>query len=171
MDVKTHTQSSADAAEYMRQHRAAWRSAGFAPMSSMVHEDDKPKLAAYADLTKFEKMLSLVNADDEDAIDLAATRNMPRLPTFDMVEDVRDMAEKQLMLKPSKTAATQAQALLAAVKKYSAKSRNFKQAADADELDDKSRALAVVYSNLTSATFKLADALVRYSPNLGEVDD
>jgi len=169
--MKTQTQFKADAAAYMREHRAAWRSSGFAPMSSMVHEDDKAKLTAFSDITKFEKLLSLVNAEDQDALDLAATRNTPRLPTFDMVEDVKELAERQLMLKPTKGAATQAQSLLGSVKNYSAKARQYKQASLADELDDKARALAVIYSNLTVSTFKLAEALVMNSPNLGDNHD
>lgn len=169
--MKTQTQSKAEAAAYMREHRAAWRSAGFAPMSSMVHDDDKPKLAAFADITKFEKLLSLINADDPDAIDLAATRNTPRLPTFDMVEDVRDLAEKQMLLKETKGIATQAQSLLSTVKTYSTKARQYRHTVDADELvDDKARALAVVYGNLTVSTFRLAEALLRFSPRLGEID-
>ena len=155
----------------MREHRAAWRSGGFAPMSSMVHEDDKPKMAAFADVTKFEKLLSMINQDDEDAIDLAATRNTPRLPTFDMVEDVRDLAEKMLLVKETNGIATQVKSLLNTVKNYSTKARQFKQASEADELDDKDRALAVVYGNLTVSTFKLAEALARFSPRLGEVNE
>ena len=169
--MKTMTQSKADAAAYMREHRAAWRAAGFAPMSSMVHDDDKPKMSAFADVTKFEKLLSLVNKDDEDAIELAATRNTPRLPTFDMVEDVKDLAERQMLLKATRNAAEQAQSLLNTVKNYSNKARNFKKASEADELDDKSRALSVVYGNLTVATFRLAEALVKYSPHLGETEE
>ena len=169
--MKTETQTRADAAAYMREHRQAWRASGFAPMSSMVHEDDKPKLAAFADVTKFEKLLSLINADDAEAIDLAATRNTPRLPTFDMVEDVKDLAEKQLLLNTTKGSAAHAQSLLGTVKNYSSKARKHKAASEADEMDDKSHALAVVYGNLTVATFKLADALARFSPNLGEVSD
>lgn len=166
--MKTETQTRADAAAYMREHRHAWRASGFAPMSSMVHEDDKPKLAAFADVTKFEKLLSLINAGDAEAIDLAATRNTPRLPTFDMVEDVKDLAEKQLLLNTTKGSAAHAQSLLGTVKNYSGKARQHKAVSEADEMDDKARALAVVYGNLTVATFKLADALARFSPNLGE---
>ena len=114
----------------------------------------------------------VASADNgEDAIDLAATRNTPRLPTFDMVEDVRDLAEKMLLVKETNGIATQVKSLLNTVKNYSTKARQFKQASEADELDDKDRALAVVYGNLTVSTFKLAEALARFSPRLGEVNE
>ena len=169
--MQTKTQERSVAAAYMREHRAAWRSAGFSPVSSMAHEDDKAKLTAFADVTKFEKMLSLVNADDPDAIDLAATRNSPRLPTFDMVEDVKEKAEKLSMLKTSKGRANQAQSLLVAVRNYGTKHRDQLAVSRTDELDDKAKALSVIYANLATATYRLAEAMVKYSPDLGEVED
>jgi len=169
--METRTTKAAEAAAYMREHRAAWRAAGFATMSSMVHEDDKPKLSAYSDLTKFEKLLSLVNADDDEAIDLAATRNTPKLPTFDMVEEVRDLADKLSKVGKSKGNADMAQSLMRSVRNYGEKHRTHLAASKADEMDDKSRALAVIYGNLAVATYRLANAIVRYSPHLGDSND
>lgn len=163
--MDTETQKRAYAAAYMKEHRAAWRSSGFTPVSSMVHREDKAKLAAYSEMIKFEKLLSLVNADKAEAVDLAATRNTPKLPTYDMVQEIEGMIERP---GTAPRAAEQIKALLSGLGAHSKKHRKYRLLADDDPLDDESKAKAVIYGNLAKATYKLAYALAKYSPNLGE---
>jgi prophage DNA circulation protein len=158
-------------AEYMRRHRAAWKEGGFAPISIMVHDDDRVKMAAYGEVTKFEKMLELIKAGDEEGIYLASTRNAQKLPAFDLVEEVKALIDSQLELPETRHTATHASALLSSVKNYATKARQNRMASELDPMDDMARALAVVYSNLAVAVFKLADALAHYAPQLGEDRD
>tara|TARA_R110000868_G_scaffold96392_2_gene265164 strand:+ start:1619 stop:2131 length:513 start_codon:yes stop_codon:yes gene_type:complete len=169
--METRTQTNATAAAYMREHRAAWRGAGFAPMSAMVYESDRPKIVAFADVTKYETLLALVIEGDSEAIDLAATRNVPKMPTYDMVTDVLERSEKMSETTGLKRSATEVNALLLAVRRYMAKFNKVKGAWDEDMANDLLRAKYVCYGNLAVSTFKLADAVSHSSPLVGEDGD
>jgi hypothetical protein len=153
--METDTERRASAAGYMREHRAAWRSAGFKPSQMMLHEADRKKVTAYMELVKYERLLTLVKGKDEEAVDLAATRNTPKLPPYDIVEDFRAKLENV-----DNDAARSANQLFGAVRHYSKLYREHKAASNLDEFDDEKAALAVVYGNLASAAFKLAKATV-----------
>jgi hypothetical protein len=166
MDVKTKTERRAASAVYMAQHREAWRTAGFVGLSTMVHEDDCTKVRAYVDVLKYEKLLALVKADDADAIELAATRNVQKLRSL-LIDSgkVREAAEAH-----GKATVAQVNALLKAAETYAAKFATWRGVSAEDEFDDKAAALRVVYGNLYVATFKLAEALAS-SPKSGENED
>lgn len=153
--LETDTERKASAAEYMREHRAAWAAVGFKPSQVMLHKADRKKVTAYAELVKYERLLTLVKGNDEEAIDLAATRNTPKLPPYDVVEDFRER-----LANVDNDGARSASQMFGAVRQYSKLHREHRAASNADEFDDQKAALAVVYGNLASAAFKVAKATV-----------
>lgn len=151
------TARKAMVAAAMSNLREAWKDADFYPVSTMAHAKDKQKITAYANLTRFERLLELVKDQHDDyAIELAATRNTPRLPTYDMVDTVKEKLEQDTLSEGIKN---QVKALLGSVNTYSKKYRIHKAAADEDKLNDDMKALSVIYANMAVAAFKLAEAL------------
>lgn len=152
----TDTERRATNAQYMREHRQAWADAGFKPRQLMIHNLDREKVTAYADIIKYERMLKLINSNDKAAIEVAATRNIAKLPTYDVVEDFKTKVNNLNQNANAKAALTMFQA----VQTYGKLHREHLAAARADEFDDAQAALAVAYGNLAHASYRLAKAYV-----------
>ena len=156
-DLKTKTQSAAASASYMREHRIAWREAGFASVTSMAHEKDTLRIRAHVNIIKFERLLSLIEDGDTTAISLTFSRNTPKMPPFDVMKDLE--ARVNIQANAGKAGA-----------KYSKKAVAGRIALEDDFNNDALRARNVVYGNLAVATYKLAEALLA-SPMVGDDDD
>ena len=166
--IETKTQGNARAASYMREHRAAWRSAGFSGTTNMAHELDIMKVQAFTNLTKFERLLSLVNSGDEGSIRLATSRNSPKLPNVGVMQALEDRIEK--LVESDYAPAIEAHRLVAAIRGYGRKSVAGRIALEDAVMNDELRARTIVYANLANATFQMAEALISYSPDLGEAE-
>tara|TARA_R110000764_G_C11000878_1_gene382188 strand:- start:1407 stop:1919 length:513 start_codon:yes stop_codon:yes gene_type:complete len=167
-DLKTKTQSAAASASYMREHRIAWREAGFASVTSMAHEKDTLRIRAHVNIIKFERLLSLIEDGDTTAISLTFSRNTPKMPPFDVMKDLE--ARVNIQANAGKAGAMEANKLIPAIAKYSKKAVAGRIALEDDFNNDALRARNVVYGNLAVATYKLAEALLA-SPMVGDDDD
>tara|TARA_R110000851_G_scaffold325604_1_gene493693 strand:+ start:10210 stop:10710 length:501 start_codon:yes stop_codon:yes gene_type:complete len=161
----TKTQTNATAAAYMREHRLAWKEAGFSGITNMAHENDAARVQSYTTLLKFERLLMLVNAGDEEAIKLAISRNTPKMPMFDEMKTLEDRVAAAI--KNGKTGATEAKGMLAAVHKYAKKASMYRAVVDDDYTNLAAKAHSLIYSNLAGAAYKMVAALLS-SPDLGE---
>lgn len=153
---KTSTEVNARAANYMREHRRAWKEAGFPQVSMMVHEEDKDMLLSFSAMLKYERLLKKVEAGDSQAIELAVGRKVNKMPGFEDVLDVEAKIEKA----ENEVNKTQASLLLKAAGNYLKKYRAHKVLADDDDMDDVARAKSVVYGNLVNVTVQYASALI-----------
>lgn len=144
------------AAYYVTKMRQAWASCGYKQTTLMVHENDKAQVSALADVIKFERLLKLVEANDGTAIELAASRNAAKLPTYDAVADLEGDLEGVM----DKRVAADVNAWLKAVSTHSKDASAYKRVSAMDELDDVAKAKAVIYSHLAAAAVRMADALI-----------
>lgn len=161
---KTRSETLGSDALYMREFRAAWKQGGFTQVNLMIHQDDREEITAMLDVMKFEKMIEGVNAGDENYINLAASRNTAGVPNLLDVESLRiNLVDSGL----SKEREKQAKDLLTAFTVSLRKRNLYHEASRDNRFEEKTRALAVCYSNLCSALLRYANAILK-SPKQGE---
>ena len=140
--MKQDAETRAIAAEYMANLRARWKEVGYRSITSLVHEDDRAWVSADLDLIRFERMLRDIDAEDDDVIDLACTRNIPRLPMPDELEELKEWAESEG--DRGREAKVALKALGTTMKLY----KTQQALANADELNDIALAKTIVYGNM-----------------------